>query len=133
MLGNPISASVVFFLAIVAGIGTARYVAITESYLAIQHALPTYDGSVGAWFYVGGAILLGLAVLSASLKAGLVPTVIVASTPVMGWAVNHFSSPITPHYAITFPVEMAILYGGFFGTIGYLLGATVRRGARTVV
>lgn len=129
LLGNPLSALTVVVLAIVTGIGTARYVAMTERYLAIQYALPTYDGSIAAFFYVGGGILLGLAVMSALLKAGLVPSVLLASAPVVGWAVNHFASPISPPYAVTFPIEMAILYGGLFGTTGYLLGTLIRRGA----
>jgi len=131
LLGNPVSATAVLLLSIIGGVGTARYVAVTENYLAIQYALPTYDGSLGTWFYVGGAILLGLAVISAFLKAGLVPTVIVASTPVVGWAVNHFSSSITPHYSIIFPIEMALLYGGVFGIVGYLIGTVIRRGVQT--
>jgi hypothetical protein len=128
-----VSATLVSLLAVLVGAGTARYVAITETYLPIQYALPTYDGSLGLYFSLGGAVLLGLAVVSAALEAGVVPTLLLASAPVMGWAVNHFASPITPKYAITFPFEMALLYGVLFGVSGYLLGTTVRRSVRTVV
>jgi hypothetical protein len=130
--GNPASAVAVLTLAVVAGVGTARYVAVTDSYLTIQYAVPTYAGSVGAWFYGGGGLLLALAAASALLGAGLVPAIAVAGAPVAGWAVNHFSSPITPHYAGTFPIEMALLYGGLFGTAGYLLGRALGDGMRRV-
>lgn len=131
-IGNRVSACIVSLLAVVAGVGTARYVALTGTYLSIQYALPTYDGSLGPYFYLGGIVLLGLAVISTALKAGLVPTILLASAPVVGWGINHFASPISPQYAVTYPIEMALLYGVTFGISGYLLGATIRRGVRTV-
>lgn len=127
LVGRPISAAVVTCLAVVAAVGTGHYVERTQSYLSIQYALPTYDGSVGPLFYVLGGLLLALAALSAVIDAGLLPTVTLAGAPVLGWAVTHFSSSITPHYAITFPLEMAILYGGVFGVTGYLAGTIARR------
>lgn len=131
-IGNPASVVVVLAVAALAGVGTAASVAATGSYLPIQYALPTYAGSPGTWFYVGGAFLLCLAVMGGVVGAGLVPTVVAAGAPVAGWAVNHFAAPITPHYAATFPVEMALLYGGLFGTVGYLLGRALGPGIRRV-
>lgn len=127
LIGRPISAVAVLSMAVAASMVTARRVAVTNSYLSIQHALPTYDGSMGPLFFLFGSGLVALAVLSAYLDAGLLPTVMLAGAPVFGWAINHFSSPISPHYAITFPVEMAMLYGGIFGIAGYLLGAGIRK------
>lgn len=126
LVGHPAGVVVAFALAVVGGVGTARYVAATESYLTIQHAIPTYDGSTGPLFYTGGLVLLTLAVGGAVIEAGLLPTVTLTGAPVFGWAVNHFASPITPHYASTFPLEMALLYGGVFGLVGYLSGTALR-------
>ncbi|WP_136715506.1 hypothetical protein [Halorientalis salina] len=129
LVGRPASAVAVIALAVVAAVVTARRVAATDTYLQIQYALPTYDGSIGPIAVTAGAVLVGLAALSAYVGAGLAPTAFLAGGPVFGWAVNHFSSSITPQYAATFPLEMAVLYGGCIGLVGYLLG----RGVRTLV
>ncbi|WP_205427807.1 hypothetical protein [Halorussus sp. MSC15.2] len=105
----------------------AQQVAARGTYTAIEHSLPTYAGSVSGLFVVAGATLVGLAALGAALDAGLVPSVLLASAPVVGWAVNHWATPLVPHYAPTFPVEMALLYGGAFGLLGYLLGVRARK------
>lgn len=126
LVGHPASAVAAMTLAVAAAFAVARRVAATNAYLPIQYALPTYDGSAGPLFFALGAVLVGLAVLSAYADAGLLPTVALAGAPVFGWAVNHFASPISPHYAVTFPVEMALLYGGVFGAVGYLLGSGIR-------
>lgn len=126
LVGRPASAVAVIGLAVVATVLTARRVATTNTYLQIQYALPTYDGSVGPIVVTAGGALVGLAVVSAYVDAGLVPTLMLAGGPVFGWALNHFSSPITPQYAVTFPLEMAVLYGCTFGLVGYLLGTAIR-------
>lgn len=130
LIGRPASAIVVLSAAVVAYLWTAQSIASTASYLPIQYSIPTYDGSAGPLFYAGAFVLVALATASAVLDAGVVPTVTLAGAPVAGWAVNHFSSTLTPHYAATFPVEMAVLYGGVFGVVGYLLGTTTRRVVR---
>ncbi|MFC4448548.1 hypothetical protein [Halorussus aquaticus] len=105
----------------------AQQVAARGTYTAIEHSLPTYAGGVSGLFVVAGATLVGLAALGAALDAGLVPSVLLASAPVVGWAVNHWATPLVPHYAPTFAVEMALLYGGAFGLLGYLLGVRARK------
>lgn len=127
LVGRPASALAALCLSLVATVATARWVAATNRYLAIEHALPTYDGRLGPLFVTCGAVLLGLAALAAYADAGLAPSVALAGGPVFGWAVNAFSAPVTPAYAVTFPVEMALLYGGVFGLLGYLLGNGMRR------
>lgn len=126
LVGRPRSAVAAASLAVLASFLVARRVAATNAYLQIQYALPTYDGSTGPAFFVGGAALVGLAVASSYADAGLLPTVVLAGAPVFGWAVNHVSAPITPHYAVTYPVEMAVLYGVVFGLVGYVLGSGLR-------
>lgn len=127
LVGRPTSAFAVTYTAVVASIATARRVAATNSYLVIERSLPTYDGHAGPLFVALAGGLVALAALSAYLDAGLGPTVALAGAPVFGWATNHVSAPISPHYAATFPVEMAVLYGGLLGLVGYLLGAGARR------
>ena len=129
LVGRPASAVAVACTAVVAAITTARRVAATNSYLVIEHSLPTYDGHAGPLFVALAGGLVALAALSACLDAGLAPTVALAGAPVFGWATNHASAPISPHYAATFPLEMAVLYGGLFGLVGYLLGAGARQSA----
>ncbi|MFB6184012.1 MAG: hypothetical protein ABEI96_05600 [Haloarculaceae archaeon] len=114
-------------VAVASALVTYQRVAATDSYLRIQHAVPTYDGSAGPTFVLGAGALVAFALVASYLDAGVVPAVILAAGPVFGWALTHFTSPITPHYAATFPLEMAVLYGGVFGVVGYLLGAALRR------
>jgi len=118
----------------------AHQVAARNGYTLIEQSLPTYSGSVGGPFLVGAVLLVGLAAFGARFGAGLVSSVLLASSPVVGWAVTHWTVPMTTHYVPTFPLEMAALYGGVFGTLGYLLGVglgkppdsrgTTRSGAR---
>jgi hypothetical protein len=126
LVGRPLSSAAAATLAVAASFLVARRVAATGAYLRIEHALPTYDGSAGPLFFAFGGVLVGLAVLSAYADAGVLPTVLLAGAPVFGWAVNHASAPIGTRYAATFPLEMALLYGGVFGVVGYLLGSVVR-------
>lgn len=105
----------------------AQQVGARGAYVRIERTLPTYTGDLTALFLVAALAIVLLAALGAALDAGLVPSVLLASAPVVGWAINHLS--ITPRYSVTFPVEMAVLYGGLFGTIGYLLGS--RMGGRS--
>ena len=101
----------------------AQQVAARGAYMRIERTLPTYAGDLTGLFLVAGLAIVLLAALGAVLDAGLVPSVLLASAPVAGWAINHWS--IAPHYSVTFPVEMAVLYGGLFGSLGYLLGTSV--------
>ncbi|WP_225332771.1 hypothetical protein [Halomicrobium urmianum] len=126
LVGRPSRAIPAVVAAALATIASARWVAATNAYLEIEQALPTYDGSLGAAFYLFGGALVGLAVASAAVDAGLVPTLLLAGGPVAGWAVNHATAPIELHYSATFPLEMAFLYGGLFGGLGFLLGAGLR-------
>jgi UDP-N-acetylglucosamine:LPS N-acetylglucosamine transferase len=105
----------------------AQQVAASGTYLRIEQSLPTYAGGVSGLFLVGGAVLVTLAATSAAFDAGFVPSILVASGPVVGWAVNHWAAAVVPHYQPTFLLEMAVLYGGVFGTIGYLVGIRIRR------
>ena len=126
LIGRAGSAVVAIIMAVVLAVAVAQRVAATDTYLQIEHSLPTYDGVPGSLFFMFGGLLIGLAVLSALIDAGLLPTLLPTSGPVVGWAVNHLSAPIAPHYSVIFPLEMAILYGGIFGVLGYFLGSSLR-------
>jgi hypothetical protein len=112
---------------VLAAWAVASWVAASGSYLRIAHDLPTYGGSFGAWFYLLGGTVVAVAALAAALDAGVLPTVLLAAAPVFGWALNHTSAPIDPGYAVTFPAEVALLYGLCFGLVGFLLGSAIRR------
>ena len=126
LVGRPRSAAAATVLAAGLTFEVGRRVAEANAYLPIERSLPTYAGTPTALFFAAGAALVTLAALSAYLDAGAVPAVLLASGPVVGWAVNHWSAPVTPHYAPTFPLEMAVLYGGAFGILGYLVGTGFR-------
>lgn len=104
-----------------------QQVAARGLYWTIQRSLPTYDGGVSELFLLATVVLVALAALSAAFDAGVVPSVLIASGPVVGWAANHWLTTMpVPHYPITFLFEMALLYGGAFGVIGYLVGRRLR-------
>ena len=126
LVGRPRSAVAATALAVGLTFEVGRRVAEANAYLPIERSLPTYAGTPTALFFAAGAVLVTLAALSAYLDAGVVPAVLLAGGPVVGWAVNHWSAPITTHYAPTFPLEMAVLYGGVFGVLGYLVGTGLR-------
>ena len=126
LVGRPRSAVAATVLAVGLAFEVGRRVAEANAYVRIERSLPTYAGTPTALFFAAGAALVALAVLSAYLDAGVAPTVLLASGPVVGWAVNHWSAPVTPHYAPTFPLEMAALYGGVFGVLGFLAGTGLR-------
>ena len=126
LVGRPESAVAATVAAVALAFVVGHRVASANAYLRIEQSLPTYAGAPTAFFFAAGALLVALAALSAYLAAGAVPAVLLASGPVVGWAVNHWSAPITPHYAPTFPLEMAVLYGGVFGVLGYLVGTGLR-------
>jgi hypothetical protein len=127
LVGRPSSAVSACLAAAVLAVVVARRVAATDAYLTIERSLPTYAGTPSTLFFVGAAALVALAAASSYLRGGVIPAVVLAAGPVVGWAVNHWSAPVSPHYAATFPVEMAVLYGGVFGVVGYLVGAGLRR------
>lgn len=105
------------------GLGSfvAQQVTVHNGYAAIEQSLPTYAGSVGGPFLIGCVLLVLLGMVGARLNAGVVPSVLLASGPVVGWAITHWTvSMAAPQYAATFPLEMAMLYGGTFGTLGYI-------------
>ncbi|WP_440007655.1 glycosyltransferase [Halomicrococcus sp. SG-WS-1] len=104
----------------------AQQVAARNSYLRIERSLPTYAGGVSELFLVAAVAIVAVAALGAAVDAGLVPSILLASGPVVGWATNHWASAVAPHYAVTFPLEMALLYGGVLGTVGYVLGTGLR-------
>ena len=126
LVGRPRSALTATAAAVVLAFAVGRTVAEANAYLRIERSLPTYGGTLTELFVAAGALLVTLAALSAYFDAGAMPAVLLASGPVVGWAANHWSAPISPPYAPTFPVEMAVLYGGTFGVLGYLLGAGLR-------
>lgn len=106
----------------------AQQVTVHNGYTAIEHSLPTYVGSVGVPFLAGSVILFLLGMVGARLNAGVMPSVLLASGPVAGWAITHWTVPMaTPQYPATFPLEMALLYGGTFGMVGYLVGRSLGR------
>ncbi|WP_255195247.1 hypothetical protein [Halorarius litoreus] len=128
LVGRPLSAAAVVVAAALLATLVAREVAAANAYLRIEHALPTYDGSMGAVFLAGATALVVLAGLAALVDAGVLPALSLAAAPVFGWAVNHYAVPVAPHYAVTYPVEVALLYGVAFGTVGYLVGRGFRHG-----
>lgn len=128
LVGRPVSAATVVAVATLLAALVARTVLARNAYLRIEHTLPTYDGTMGAVFFVGGAALVLLAAGAALLDAGVLPTVTLAAAPVFGWAATHTAAPIDPQYAVTYPVEVALLYGVVFGTVGYLVGRGLRHG-----
>ena len=111
---------------VLAGV-VGHQVAAHGLYWTIQRSLPTYSGGVSELFLFATVALVALAALSAAFDAGVVPSVLLASGPVVGWAANHWLTAMpVPHYSITFLFEMALLYGGAFGVVGYLLGSRLR-------
>ncbi|UPM42270.1 glycosyltransferase [Halocatena salina] len=106
----------------------AQRVTAHNSYTAIERSLPTYAGTVGEPFLIGSVLVFLLGMIGARSNAGISSSVVLASGPVVGWAITHWTVPTTaPQYAVTFPLEMALLYGGTFGTLGYLVGRSLGR------
>lgn len=106
----------------------SHQVAAHNSYAAIEQSIPTYAGSVGEPFLAGSVVLFLLGMVGARMNAGVVSSVLLASGPVTGWAVTHWTASVTtPQYAATFPLEMAALYGGTFGVLGYIVGRSIGR------
>lgn len=106
----------------------AQQVVAHNSYTVIEQSMPTYAGSVGEPFLAGSVVLFVLGMIGAWVDAGVVSSVLLASSPVVGWAVTHWTvSMTTSQYAATFPLEMAALYGGTFGILGYVVGQSVGR------
>ncbi|WP_185715564.1 glycosyltransferase [Halocatena pleomorpha] len=104
----------------------AQQVTAHSGYAAIEQSLPTYAGTVGELFLLGSVLVFLLGLAGARANASVVPSVLLASGPVVGWAVTHWTVPMTePRYAVTFPLEMALLYGGTFGILGYLVGCSL--------
>ncbi len=106
----------------------SQQVAAHNSYTTIEQSIPTYAGSVGEPFLTGSVVLFLLGMVGARMNAGVVSSVLLASGPVIGWAVTHWTASVTtPQYAATFPLEMAALYGGTFGVLGYVVGRSIGR------
>ncbi|WP_135533727.1 hypothetical protein [Halostella pelagica] len=127
LIGRPRTAVAVTVAALTLAVVSAQQVAARDAYLWIEHSLPTYAGEVTGVFLLAGAALVVLAAVATVLGAGLVPAALLAGAPAFGWAVTHTGAPITLQYAATYPVEMALLYGIVFGSVGYVFGNTLRR------
>jgi|GEM_PF-2133826 len=110
------------------GIGglVAYEIAAGNSYRLIEQLYPTFSSEMHALLIVVALGLVTLAAVGSLSGAGALPSTLLASAPVLGWAVNYWAGPISPGYAAGFPIQTVLLYGVSCGVVGYLLGIRLR-------
>ena len=125
-LGRTERAAASSLSAVVIGALVAREVAVGDSYKLIEQLYPTFSSEVHALLIVAALGLVTLAAVGPLSGAGALPSTLLASAPVAGWAVNYWAGPISPGYAVGFPIQTVLLYGVTCGIVGYLLGIRLR-------
>jgi len=126
LVGRTERAAASSLSAVVIGALVAREVAVGNSYKLIEQLYPTFSSEAHALLIVAALGLVTLAAVGSLSGAGAVPSTLLASAPVVGWAVNYWAGPISPGYAVSFPIQTVLLYGVTCGLVGYLLGIRLR-------
>jgi hypothetical protein len=126
LVGRTDRAAATSLTALILGVLVAREVAVGGAYKLVEQLYPTFSSEFHALLFVAALGLVTLAAVGSLYGAGAVPSVLLASAPVLGWAVNYWIGPIAPGYPAGFPLQTVLLYGVVCGVVGYVLGIRLR-------
>ncbi|WP_152040121.1 hypothetical protein [Salinigranum salinum] len=116
--------------------------ALVTNYWAVGVGYPRIDRWVrGTWFgtnpqlvvFVALGALVALAVLSAALNSGLVPTTVLVTLPLFGVAFSRYGQTLEPYGTVGLPnavgvgVLLAVGFGVPIACAGFALGIAARR------
>lgn len=140
---SEVSVGTVLLAAVLAP-AVAWWVATTSGYPPLERwVVGTWAGTDPSWIvFAGAAALVGMGTLSTTLNSGVVPTSLLVMAPLFGLASTRYgtrytdpalgSQVVSLPEAIEFATAVAVVGGIPLAVVGFVLGALLRRGLRTL-